>query len=219
MIPSAEGRDARPPSASAPSGLRVADRVGGLFVSLHAETSDADRHPRSDPPLASGDRDLVLSCVDPREVGQQDARAPLAIRDLDAEDREAHQHHEQSAEEDHQTEHDEVGGLRRREFVAESERSRADLLVTEGVLARSEVDDLQARIVERLTKVLALASSDELERVDATYIEARMLSNGHVEAFGNGEEPELSEPLAENARVKAIAKKIRKSTDEDGKPV
>ena len=87
------------------------------------------------------------------------------------------------------------------------------------MLARSEVDDLQARIVERLTKVLALASSDELERVDATYIEARMLSNGHVEAFGNGEEPELSEPLAENARVKAIAKKIRKAkTDPDPLP-
>ncbi len=45
-----------------------------------------------------------------------------------------------------------------------------------------------------------------------------MLSNGHVESFGSGE-PELNEPLAENARVKAIAKKVRTAKDADGKPV
>ncbi len=103
--------------------------------------------------------------------------------------------------------------------AADSITSFRDLLVGEGVVARSDVDDLHARIVERLTKVLALAASDDLERVDATYIEGKMLSNGHVEAFGNGEEPELCEPLAENARVKAIAKKIRTATDAEGKPV
>ena len=101
---------------------------------------------------------------------------------------------------------------------ADSITSFSNLLVGEKLLTSSGVDDLRARIVERLTRVLALASSDELERVDATYIESKMLSNGHVEAFGSGD-PELSEPLAENARVKAIAKKVRKSTDADGKPV
>jgi len=103
---------------------------------------------------------------------------------------------------------------------ADSITSFTDLLVSKKVLGTSEVEDLHARIIERLTRVLALASNDsELERVDATYIESKMLSNGHVEAFGNGEEPELLEPLAENARVKAIAKKVRKTTDADGKPV
>ncbi|WP_198018459.1 hypothetical protein, partial [Sedimentibacter sp. B4] len=68
-------------------------------------------------------------------------------------------------------------------------------------------------------RVLALASSDDLERVDATYVESKMLSNGHVEAFGTGGEPELSQPLAENARVQAIAKKVRTAVDADGKPV
>src|SRR5450756_2830628 len=45
-----------------------------------------------------------------------------------------------------------------------------------------------------------------------------MLSNSHVESFGSGE-PELLQPLAENARVKAIANKIRTAKDENGKPV
>ena len=103
--------------------------------------------------------------------------------------------------------------------AADSISSFSDLLVAKKVVGRSEVEDLHARIIERLTRVLALASNDsELERVDATYIESKMLSNGHVEAFGEGE-PELLEPLAENARVKAIAKKVRKTTDASGKPV
>ncbi|MCC6497679.1 MAG: dehydrogenase, partial [Propionibacteriaceae bacterium] len=102
--------------------------------------------------------------------------------------------------------------------AADSITSFADLLVEKKVLGRGEVEDLRARLVERLTKVLTLASSDDLERVDAAYVESRMLSNGHIEAFGEGE-PELLEPLAENARVKSIAKKTRTATDADGKPV
>ncbi len=103
--------------------------------------------------------------------------------------------------------------------AADSISSFSDLLVSKKVVTRTGVDELRARVVERLTKVLALASNDsELERVDATYVESKMLSNGHVEAFGAGE-PELSEPLAENARVKAIAKKVRTARDADGKQV
>ena len=94
----------------------------------------------------------------------------------------------------------------------------SDRLVVEGVLTTTEVEDLRAGIIERLIKVLAIASDDECERVDATYIESAMLSNGHVEAFDEGE-PELSEPLDDNARVKALAKKVRSATDENGKPV
>ncbi len=102
---------------------------------------------------------------------------------------------------------------------ADSIKSFSAELVSKKVITASEVDDLHSRILERLTKVLALASNDtECERVDVTYIESKMLSNGHVEAFGTGE-PELLEPLAENARVKAIAKKVRTATDAAGKPV
>ena len=103
--------------------------------------------------------------------------------------------------------------------AADSISSFADLLVAKKAITATGVDDLRGRIVERLTKVLALASSDELERVDVTYVEGAMLSNGKVEAFGTGEQPELLEPLAENARVTSIAKKIRTATDERGLPV
>ena len=102
--------------------------------------------------------------------------------------------------------------------AADSITAFSDLLVSKKVLSRTGVDDLHAALVERLTKVLALASNDDLERVDATYIESKMLSNELVESFGAGE-PELNEPLAENARVKAIAKKTRTAKDADGKPV
>lgn len=103
--------------------------------------------------------------------------------------------------------------------AADSINSFAETLISENLLSASGVEDLHARVIDRLTKVLTLAADDEqLERVDVAYIESKMLSGGHVEAFGSGE-PELSEPLAENARVKAIAKKVRKATDESGKPV
>ena len=102
---------------------------------------------------------------------------------------------------------------------ADSIASFSDLLVGEGVLAASEVDALRDRITERLTKVLALAVNDEeCPRVDVTYVEGAMLSNNHVEAMAEGE-PELLHPLAENPRVQAIAKKVRSTTDADGKPV
>ncbi|MEA5052176.1 MAG: thiamine pyrophosphate-dependent enzyme [Propionicimonas sp.] len=102
---------------------------------------------------------------------------------------------------------------------ADSIASFSGRLIDQGVLTSAELDTLHAGIVERLTKVLALAVNEqECPRVDVGYIESKMYSNGHVEAFGTGE-PELLEPLAENARVKAIAKKVRKTTDADGKPV
>ncbi len=95
----------------------------------------------------------------------------------------------------------------------------AHYLITGGVITEADVAGLHAEVDERLTKVLGLAVDDsKLERVDAQFVESVMLSNEHVEAFGEGE-AELLEPLAENARVKAIARKIRTATDENGKPV
>lgn len=96
----------------------------------------------------------------------------------------------------------------------------AAYLIENGALKAEDVQKMQDEIDARLTKVLALAVDDkECPRVDAEYIESVMLSNQHVEAFGHGEEPALLEPLADNARVKAVAKKVRKTTDANGKPV
>ncbi|MGC4151776.1 MAG: thiamine pyrophosphate-dependent enzyme [Propionicimonas sp.] len=103
--------------------------------------------------------------------------------------------------------------------AADSITSFSDLLVSEGILASTDVEAIRGGITERLTKVLALAIDDEeCPRVDVAYIESAMLSNGHVEAMAEGD-PELLHPLAENPRVQAIAKKVRSTTDADGKPV
>ena len=103
--------------------------------------------------------------------------------------------------------------------AADSINGFSSLLIDEGVLTSTDVEAIRGGIAERLTKVLALATDEqECPRVDVAYIEGAMLSNGHVEAMGEGE-PELLHPLAENPRVQAIAKKTRSTTDADGKPV
>lgn len=95
----------------------------------------------------------------------------------------------------------------------------ADRLVDHQVLTRDAVAGLQAGLIERLTKVLAVASDDQAcPRLGVNDIEAAMYSNGHVEALAEGE-PELSQPLADNPRVQAIAKKVRSARDTDGQPV
>ncbi len=102
---------------------------------------------------------------------------------------------------------------------ADSIDAFAKLLVDQQVLSGGDVDDLRGSIVERLTGVLKLAVDDEAcPRVDVSFVESVMLSNGSQETFSD-DEPELLQPLAENARVKAIANKVRTATDENGKPV
>ncbi|RRD47279.1 thiamine pyrophosphate-dependent enzyme [Tessaracoccus sp. OH4464_COT-324] len=97
----------------------------------------------------------------------------------------------------------------------------AKYLVENKVLTQGEVDEIEARIVERLAKVVAIATKDEDEspRVHMDFIETVMFSNGNVASFDPEREAELLEPLADNARVKALAKKERFHLDANGKPV
>lgn len=99
-------------------------------------------------------------------------------------------------------------------------KNYAAYLVENKVLSQGEVDDLQAKFDERLTKVIAIATLDEVSspRVGMDFIESVMYSNGNVEAFDD-REPELLEPLADNARVKSLVTKIRTAKDANGKPV
>lgn len=102
---------------------------------------------------------------------------------------------------------------------ADSIVSYGQMLIENDLATADEIDTLRGGIVEKLTRVLALASDEqECPRVDVTFIENAMLSNTKVEKFSD-ETPELSQPLAENARVQAIAKKVRTARDADGKPV
>ncbi|SEA43481.1 2-oxoisovalerate dehydrogenase E1 component [Bowdeniella nasicola] len=94
-----------------------------------------------------------------------------------------------------------------------------DLLVKKKVLNRSEVDQMSEEIDERLTKVLALTIDDEAcPRVDVPFMESILYSNGNEPKLSDAE-VELSQPLEDNDRVKSLAKKIRTSHTEDGKPV
>ncbi|MGV8845225.1 alpha-ketoacid dehydrogenase subunit alpha/beta [Tessaracoccus sp.] len=99
-------------------------------------------------------------------------------------------------------------------------KNYAAYLVENGVVGQSEVDDIQARFDERLTKIIALCTKDEESspRVHMDFIESVMYSNGNKEKMAEGE-PELLEPLEENARVKSLKKKVRTALDADGKPV
>ncbi|MCL2783902.1 MAG: thiamine pyrophosphate-dependent enzyme [Propionibacteriaceae bacterium] len=95
----------------------------------------------------------------------------------------------------------------------------SQLLVDGGVIERSGVDEMREGVIERLAKVLELAGDDErCPRADASFIESVMFSNRRIEAMAPGT-PELLEPLEDNARVKAIASKVRTTVDEQGNPV
>ena len=99
-------------------------------------------------------------------------------------------------------------------------KNYARYLVDNGVLSQGEVDDIQAKFDDRLTKVIALATKDEESspRVGIDFIESVIYSNGNEEKLSDAE-VELLEPLEENARVKSLKSKIRTAKDENGKPV
>jgi 2-oxoisovalerate dehydrogenase E1 component len=99
-------------------------------------------------------------------------------------------------------------------------------LVANGAASADQLARLRAGIVEKLGAVVKLAVNDELcPRANGQFIESVMLSNGKVERFdsdsaeGKARQPELLQPLAENARVKALAGKARYAFDAEGKPV
>lgn len=99
-------------------------------------------------------------------------------------------------------------------------KNYAAYLVENKVIGQSEIDDIQARFDERLTKVIALCTKDEetSPRVHMDFIESVMYSGGNKEKMADGE-PELLQPLEENPRVKSIKSKVRTALDADGKPV
>ncbi|MDC4232109.1 thiamine pyrophosphate-dependent enzyme [Actinomyces sp. B33] len=93
----------------------------------------------------------------------------------------------------------------------------SDLLISNGLTSRSDIDDYTAGLTEKLVKVLQLAIDEEnCPRVADGYIDTVMFSNTPVDAM---EEGEAEIDLTDNPRVKALEKKIRTAVDENGKPV
>ena len=93
----------------------------------------------------------------------------------------------------------------------------SNLLISNGLTTQDEIDGYAASLTDKLVKVLKLAIDDDATpRVADGYIDTVMFSNEKVEAFDDAT-PEID--LEDNPRVKALAKKVRSSVDENGKPV
>ncbi len=92
-------------------------------------------------------------------------------------------------------------------------------LVENKAATRPELEAVRASVKEKLLAVVKVATDDTAcPRVDSSFIESVMFSNGKVEKFGEAK-PEFLQDLSENPRVKALAGKARCAFDAEGKPV
>ncbi len=92
-------------------------------------------------------------------------------------------------------------------------------LIANGVARQGDLDQARQSIGAKLREVVRLATDDKVsERVGGAFIESVMFSSGKVEKMDD-RKPELSQSLADNARVKALEGKLRYGFDQEGKPV
>jgi 2-oxoisovalerate dehydrogenase E1 component len=97
--------------------------------------------------------------------------------------------------------------------------SYAAYLVGNKLAGKTQLDDYRASINARLLNVVKLAVDDAVStRLDGAFIEGVMFSNGRTPKLDD-RAPELSQPPAENARVKALASKARYGLEAGGKLV
>jgi 2-oxoisovalerate dehydrogenase E1 component len=92
-------------------------------------------------------------------------------------------------------------------------------LVEHELISQEGLKALQEQVSAKLQAVVRLAVDDEVSpRAGGAFIESVMFSSGRVEKLED-REPELSQPLRENPRVKALAGKSRYGFDAQGKEV
>jgi len=92
-------------------------------------------------------------------------------------------------------------------------------LIENKAISKSELDALHETVKAKLIEVVKLAVNDEVSpRLGGAFIESVMFSNGKVEKMDDSK-PELSQPVAENHRVKALTTKARYGFDAEGKPL
>jgi 2-oxoisovalerate dehydrogenase E1 component len=92
-------------------------------------------------------------------------------------------------------------------------------LIDNKLADKAQLDKMKEGIAAKMLEVVKLATNDAVSpRLGGAFIEEVMFSNGKAEKLDD-RKPELSQPLAENVRVKAIAGKSRYGFDAEGKPV
>ena len=102
---------------------------------------------------------------------------------------------------------------------ADSIEAYGAYLIENKAAGKSELEAMREAIRAKLLAVVRLATNDEVSpRLGGAFIEGVMFSNGNIEKLDE-REPELSQPAAENPRVKALAGKARYGFDAEGKPV
>jgi len=102
---------------------------------------------------------------------------------------------------------------------ADSIEAYGAYLIENKAATKSELDSLREGIKAKLIEVVKLAANDEASpRANGAFIESVMFSNEKAEKLDE-REPELSQSVAENPRVKALAGKVRYGFDAEGKPV
>lgn len=101
---------------------------------------------------------------------------------------------------------------------ADAIQSFASRLTDAKVLSQSDVEAMQAKVVEKLESTLRLAIDESLSpRAGGSFIESVMYSDERAESMDPDREPEVLMPLEENPRIKQIARKSRSAFDENGK--
>ncbi|NLZ70270.1 MAG: dehydrogenase [Clostridiaceae bacterium] len=100
----------------------------------------------------------------------------------------------------------------------------AKQMLEAGVVEQSQLDAIEAGIIETVSSTLRLAIDPEKSprmdlRANPLAIESMMFSNERIKSMDPEREPEFLMDPDESPRVKQIARKARYAFDEDGKPV
>ncbi|MDR1265886.1 MAG: dehydrogenase, partial [Propionibacteriaceae bacterium] len=95
-----------------------------------------------------------------------------------------------------------------------------ELLVHNAITTRTAVEEVRQGLRERLTKLLrrAVEAAAQPDR-DAALVETVMFAGQRVESLDPPRKPELSQPLNDNSRIRAIQAKSRRGRDDDGRPL
>ncbi|MDR1506267.1 MAG: dehydrogenase [Treponema sp.] len=97
--------------------------------------------------------------------------------------------------------------------------SYASYLVDNKLADKTRLDTYRSEVNSRLLGIVKLAVDDTVsKRIDGAFIESVMFSNSKSPKLDD-RTPELLQPVAENARVKALAGKSRFGLEADGRPV
>ncbi|MDR1807369.1 MAG: dehydrogenase, partial [Propionibacteriaceae bacterium] len=95
-----------------------------------------------------------------------------------------------------------------------------ELMIHNAITTQAAIDEVRGKVQDRLRRILARAADPEAcPRVDAAFVESVTFAHEHVETFDVLRKAEMTQPLNDNARIKAIGAKVRKARDDADQPV